>query len=115
ASAFPHPLSGPLSPLRMTAVAAADTSAPPMSELQRSLVLATMSATTLLYSMTLTLVNVVLPTLQGAFSATQDQVAWLVTLNIIVMGIGMPMTGWLVARWGRRRVLLVSVAGFTVS
>ena len=90
----------------------AETSAQPMSELQRGLVLATMAATSMLFSMTLTIVNVMLPTLQGAFSVTQDQVSWLVTLNIITLAIGMPLTGWIVARFGRRRTLIVSVSGF---
>jgi len=96
-------------------MAAADSSDRPLSEFQRGLVLVTMATTTLLYAMTLTIVTVVLPTLQGAFSATQDQVSWLVTLNVIAMGIGMPLTGWMVARFGRRRVLIVSVAVFTAT
>ncbi|MGE4221348.1 MAG: DHA2 family efflux MFS transporter permease subunit [Alphaproteobacteria bacterium] len=90
----------------------AETTVPPMSEVQRGLVLASMSATSMLFSMTLTIVNVILPTLQGAFSVTQDQVSWLVTLNIITLAIGMPLTGWIVARFGRRRTLIGSVSGF---
>ncbi|MGE4221297.1 MAG: DHA2 family efflux MFS transporter permease subunit [Alphaproteobacteria bacterium] len=96
-------------------MAAADADMPALSEVHRALILATMAATSMLFSTTLTVVTVVLPTLQGAFSVTQDQVSWLVTLNIIAMGIGLPLTGWFAARFGRRRTLLVSVAGFILA
>ncbi|MGI9488193.1 MAG: DHA2 family efflux MFS transporter permease subunit [Geminicoccaceae bacterium] len=81
----------------------------------RTLVLFTVSLCTMLYSLTVTIVNVTLPQLQGALSATPDQVAWVVTLNLVATAIVTPMTGWLVGRFGRRPVMIWSVAGFAVS
>ena len=81
----------------------------------RAIILATMSLCTMLYALTLTIVNVALPQLQGALSATPDQVSWVVTLNVVATAIVTPMTGWIVARWGERRVLIVSVLGFGVA
>lgn len=81
----------------------------------RGWVLFTVSLCTMLYSLTVTIANVTLPQLQGALSATPDQVAWIVTLNIVATAIATPMTGWLVARFGERRVMIWSVVGFTVS
>lgn len=81
----------------------------------RAIILATMSLCTMLYALTLTIVNVALPQLQGALSATPDQVAWVVTLNVVATAIVTPLTGWIVARWGQRRVLIVAVLGFGVS
>ncbi|MBT6273416.1 MAG: DHA2 family efflux MFS transporter permease subunit [Chromatiales bacterium] len=78
------------------------------------IVLATVSMCTMLYSLTLTIANVTLPQLQGAFSATPDQVSWIITLNIVATAVVTPVTGWFVARFGRRRVMLVSVLGFTL-
>ena len=49
----------------------------------RSLVLATCTAVTFLYSMSLTAANVSLPQIQGALSATHDQIAWVVTSNLV--------------------------------
>ena len=69
----------------------------------------------MLYSLTVTIVNVTLPQLQGALSATPDQVSWVVTLNIVATAVATPLTGWLVGRFGQRSVMLWSVAGFTVS
>jgi DHA2 family multidrug resistance protein len=65
--------------------------------------------------MTLTVVNVVLPQLQGALSATPEQVSWVVTLNVIATAVMTPATGWLVSRFGQRRVMLYAVLGFSVA
>jgi MFS transporter, DHA2 family, multidrug resistance protein len=73
---------------------------------------ATMLAT-LLYAIDATIVNVALPHMQGSLQATQDQAAWIVTAYIVVSAIATPLSGWLAARFGLRRVLLFSIAGFT--
>ena len=82
---------------------------------QRTLILLTVSLCTMLYSLTVTIVNVTLPQLQGALSATPDQVSWVVTLNIVATAVATPATGWLVARYGQRNVMLWAVTGFTIS
>ena len=69
---------------------------------------------TLLYGMSITLANVVLPQIQGAMSATQDQIAWVVTFNLIATAVGIPLTGWLAYRMGWRLLLVCAMAGFTV-
>ncbi|MEZ5930642.1 MAG: DHA2 family efflux MFS transporter permease subunit [Alphaproteobacteria bacterium] len=82
---------------------------------RRTLVLLTVSLCTMLYALTVTIVNVTLPQLQGALSATPDQVAWVVTLNLVATAVVTPMTGWLVGRFGRRPVMIWAVFGFAVS
>src|SRR5271170_8005534 len=62
-----------------------------------------------------TIANVALPRIQGSVSATQDQMAWVLTSYIIAAAIMTPLSGWLAGRIGRKRVFLVSVAGFTVA
>jgi len=84
-------------------------------QMRRTLVLLTVSLCTMLYSLTVTIVNVTLPQLQGALSATPDQVAWVVTLNLVATAVVTPMTGWLVGRFGRRPVMIWSVFGFALS
>ncbi len=81
----------------------------------RGLILLAVSMCTMLYAVTLTIVNVVLPQLQGALSATPDQVSWVITLNVIATAVVTPATGWMVSRWGYRRVILCSIVGFSVS
>jgi len=48
-------------------------------------------------------------------SATQDQMAWVLTSYIVAAAIMTPLTGWLAGRVGRKRVFLFSIAGFTVA
>lgn len=78
------------------------------------LILAMVPLTTLLFGMTITLVNVVLPQMRGTFSATPDQIAWVVTSNLVATAVATPMTGWLANRLGWRNLLFSSVLGFTV-
>jgi len=83
--------------------------------IQRGLILTTCTVVTILYAMTITIANVSLPQMQGALSATQDQITWVVTFNIVATAVATPMCGWLVARFGRRRLLICSILGFTVA
>jgi DHA2 family multidrug resistance protein len=86
-----------------------------LSRARRILILVVASGCTMLNAMSVTIANVVLPQMQGSLSATQDQIAWTVTFNLIATAVATPMTGWLTARFGRRRLMLASVLGFTVS
>jgi DHA2 family multidrug resistance protein len=78
-------------------------------------VLATCTAVTFLYSMSLTAVNVSLPQIQGALSATHDQVAWVVTSNLVATAVMTPLTGWLAARFGARLLCVSCVASFAAA
>ena len=62
-----------------------------------------------------TIANVALPRIQGSLSATQDQMAWVLTSYIIAAAIMTPLSGWLAGQLGRRRVFLLSIVGFTVA
>ncbi len=84
----------------------------PAAALERALVLATCTAVTFLYAMTVTIANVSLPQMQGALSAAPDQIAWVVTSNIVATAIMTPLSGWLVTRFGRRLLCNVCVIGF---
>jgi DHA2 family multidrug resistance protein len=81
----------------------------------RALVLVTLTFVTMLYAMTVTIANVSLPQMQGALSATTDQIALVVTFNIVATAIVTPMTGWLTGRFGRRNTMIWGVGGFTIA
>jgi MFS transporter, DHA2 family, multidrug resistance protein len=68
---------------------------------------------TIMQALDTTIANVALPHMQGSFSATLDQIAWVLTSYIVAAAIMTPPTGWLAARFGRKRLYLTSVAGFT--
>ena len=67
-----------------------------------------------LYSTTLLIASSLLPQMQGAMAATQDEIAWVMTFNILATAVMTPMTGWLVARFGRRGVMVGSMALFSL-
>ncbi|HTO69102.1 MAG TPA: DHA2 family efflux MFS transporter permease subunit [Myxococcota bacterium] len=61
------------------------------------------------------IVNVALPHLQGSFSASTDEITWVLTSYIVANGIMIPLTGWISARFGRKRYFLVSVVVFVLA
>src|SRR5690349_14305215 len=60
-----------------------------------------------------TVVNVSLPHIAGSLSATVDEATWALTSYLVANAIVLPMTGWLASRFGRKRLLMLSVVGFT--
>ncbi|WP_420403500.1 DHA2 family efflux MFS transporter permease subunit [Nisaea sp.] len=79
------------------------------------LVLVTMACACMLYALTLTIVNVALPQMQGAFSATTEEISWVVTLNVVATAVVTPLTGSLVAWTGQRKLLVICLTGFTLA
>src|SRR5919202_4532724 len=62
-----------------------------------------------------TVVNVSLPHIAGSLGATVDEATWVLTSYLVANAIILPMTGWLANQFGRKRLLMLSVAGFTAS
>ena len=62
-----------------------------------------------------TIANVALPNMQGSLSATQEQVAWVITSYIVSAAIATPLAGFCAVRFGVRRILVSSVIGFTIA
>lgn len=82
---------------------------------QRTAILLTLTTVTMLYAMTVTIANVALPKMQGSLSATQDQIAWVVTFNIVATAAATPLAGWLAARMGRRKLMIYAVLLFAAA
>jgi DHA2 family multidrug resistance protein len=61
------------------------------------------------------IVNVALPHMQGSFSASTDEITWVLTSYIVANGIMIPLTGWISSRFGRKRYFLVSVVVFVLA
>ncbi|MFZ3042912.1 MAG: DHA2 family efflux MFS transporter permease subunit, partial [Thiobacillus sp.] len=70
---------------------------------------------TIMQALDTTIANVALPHMQGTMGATQDQISWVLTSYIVAAAIFMPLTGFITARWGRKRVFMWSVVGFTLA
>ena len=94
----------------------ADATTPPTGEsltvFRRWMIMAAITSSTTLYAMTILIVSVVLPQMQGSLSATPDQISWVMTFNILATAVVTPLTGWLTSRFGWRRVMLTGVFWF---
>ena len=102
----------------MNSSAAAEISAPvdpaeAFSLGRRVLILVMVVMGSTLYSTTLLIASTLLPQMQGTMSATQDEIAWAMTFNILATAVMTPMTGWLAARFGRRETMIWAVFAFT--
>jgi MFS transporter, DHA2 family, multidrug resistance protein len=62
-----------------------------------------------------TVVNVSLPHIAGNLSASTDEATWTLTSYLVANAIILPMTGWLAGRFGRKRLLMMAVSGFTAA
>jgi DHA2 family multidrug resistance protein len=70
---------------------------------------------TLMQALDTTIANVALPYIQGSVSASQDQIAWVLTSYIVAAAIMTPPTGFLASKFGIKRLFIVAVGGFTVA
>lgn len=83
--------------------------------LNRALITVSIMMATIMQTVDTTIANVALPNMQGSMSATSEQISWVLTSYIVAAAIMTPMTGFLSGRIGRKRLFLISVAGFTIT
>jgi DHA2 family multidrug resistance protein len=70
---------------------------------------------TLMQSLDSTIANVALPYMQGTMSASQEEINWVLTSYIVAAAIMTAPTGFLAARFGRTRLFVTAVVGFTIA
>ena len=97
----------------MTAAVAIDP--PPAQVAHRGLITLCVVLAAVMQALDNTIANIALPHMQGSLSSTRDQMAWVLTSYIIAAAIMTPLSGWLAGRYGRRRLLILSVVGFTIT
>jgi DHA2 family multidrug resistance protein len=89
---------------------------PPHSEYKPSAALVVaVVLTAILEVLDITIVSVAIPHMLGTFGATSDQITWVLTSYLVSAAVVMPLTGYLSARLGRRRLLIFSIVGFVVT
>src|SRR5262245_51795441 len=62
-----------------------------------------------------TVVNVSLPHIAGSLSVTPEEATWALTSYLVANAIILPITGWLANYFGRKRLLMSAVVGFTAA
>lgn len=83
--------------------------------LRRALVMVAAVMATGISALDMTIGTVALPHMRGSFSATIDQISWVLTSYIVAMAVTLPLTGWLGSRFGRKRVFVTAILGFTAA
>jgi DHA2 family multidrug resistance protein len=70
---------------------------------------------TIMQVLDITIANVSLPYMQGSLSATIDQVSWVLTSYVVAAAVMTAPVGWLAARFGIKKLLVICVVGFTLA
>ena len=89
--------------------------APKLTRLAQIGVLAGTAVAVTTQSLDVTIAAVALPHMQGSLSASQDEINWVITSYITAAAIMTAPSGWLADRFGRKRVMVLSMAGFIVA
>jgi len=87
----------------------------PKRDIHPGLVAISVMLATIMQALDTTIANVALPHMQGSLAATQDQISWVLTSYIVAAAITMPATGFVAAKIGRKRLLLISISGFIIT
>src|SRR5262252_7037395 len=99
----------------MTCGMHADDPAESLSSPERYLILAAVVLGSSLYSTALLTTSTILPQMEGSMPATQDEIAWAMTFKISANAVVTPMTGWLVARFGAKRVMTLGMLSLPIA
>ena len=86
-----------------------------VSGVQRVLIVLTAIGGGWVFEFIWSIAGVSLGHMQGTFSATPDQISWVMTAFIMGSVITIACTGWLANRFGRKQVFLTALFGFGVS
>jgi DHA2 family multidrug resistance protein len=93
----------------------AATEPPPMTGAPLAITALALALGTFMQVLDSTIANVSLPTIAGNLGVSPDQGTWVITSFAVANGIGVPLTGWLMGRYGVVKTFVVSVILFTVA
>ncbi|MGE3142051.1 MAG: DHA2 family efflux MFS transporter permease subunit [Hyphomonadaceae bacterium] len=94
---------------------AAEGATPAPGAINRPMIVVSVMLSMVMTVLDTTIANVALPHMAGSMSASTEQIAWVLTSYIVATAITTPLSGWLSSRFGRKRVLVVSVIGFVAA
>jgi DHA2 family multidrug resistance protein len=102
-------------PTARAAPAAAAAPAPALAGSAKALTALALALGTFMQVLDTTIANVSIPTIAGNLGVSSDQGTWVITSFAVANGVSVPLTGWLMQRFGVVRTFVVSVALFTVA
>src|SRR5271169_421512 len=81
----------------------------------RTITLLALALATFMQVLDTTIANVSIPTIAGNLGVSSDQGTWIITSFAVANGVSVPLTGWLMRRFGVVRTFVFSVASFTAA
>jgi MFS transporter, DHA2 family, multidrug resistance protein len=89
--------------------------APPLLGGRKAMTAVALALGTFMQVLDTTIANVSIPTISGNLGVSTDQGTWVITSFAVANGVSVPLTGWLMQRFGVVRTFVVSVALFTIA
>ena len=96
-------------------VGAAEAGPPALSGSAKTLTALALALGTFMQVLDTSIANVSIPTIAGNLGVSSDQGTWVITSFAVANGVSVPLTGWLMQRFGVVRTFVMSVALFTVA
>jgi MFS transporter, DHA2 family, multidrug resistance protein len=87
----------------------------PLTGGARAIVAIALALGTFMQVLDTSIANVAIPTIAGNLGVSADQGTWVITSFAVSNGISVPLTGWLMQRYGVVRTFVLSVLAFTVA
>jgi DHA2 family multidrug resistance protein len=81
----------------------------------RGITLLALALATFMQVLDTTIANVSIPTIAGNLGVSSDQGTWIITSFAVANGVSVPLTGWLMRRFGIVRTFVTSVVLFTAA
>jgi DHA2 family multidrug resistance protein len=95
--------------------AAAQAAPEPLIGGARSLTILALALATFMQVLDTTIANVSIPTIAGNLGVATDSGTWIITCFAVANGVSVPLTGWLMQRFGVVKTFVVSILAFTVA
>ena len=89
--------------------------APALAGSTKALTAVALALGTFMQVLDTSIANVSIPTISGDLGVSSDQGPWVITSFAVANGVSVPLTGWLMQRFGVVRTFVVSVALFTIA
>ncbi len=99
----------------MSGAAAAPAPPPPLAGAALAITALALALGTFMQVLDGTIANVSLPTISGNLGVSTDNGTWVITSFAVANGVTVPLTGWLMQRFGVVRTFCVSVLAFVIA
>jgi DHA2 family multidrug resistance protein len=87
----------------------------PLAGSRKALTAVALALGTFMQVLDTSIANVSIPTIAGNLGVSTDQGTWVITSFAVANGVSVPLTGWLMQRFGVVRTFVASVVLFTVA